>query len=155
MKYSNIKKDVPSSLPILDLNLRNITHVLAVSHKVGYLNPEESYWYQKCLKYFQNLFEYGECFFQENEIYTTNGVCQPNLINSSLDPVSRISQLLKAAIAENMSETKKELETLAECHDGAKLLIERMTDSYRNLKVHKIIITTKSTFIIILQIKYC
>ena len=81
-------------------------------------------------------------------MYTTNGVCQPNLINSSLDPVSRISQLLKAAIAENTSETKKELETLAECHDGAKLLIERMTDSYRNLKVHKIIITTKSTFII-------
>ena len=81
-------------------------------------------------------------------MYTTNGVCQPNLINSSLDPVSRISQLLKAAIAENTSETKKELETLAECHDGAKLLIERMTDSYRNLKVHKIIITTKSTLII-------
>ena len=94
--------------------------------------------------------------FQENEINTTNGVCQSTC---SLDPVSRISQLLKAAIAENTSETKKELETLAECHDGAKLLIERMTDSYRNLKVHKIIITTKSTFIIIfsyvLQIKYC
>ena len=43
--------------------------------------------------------------------------------------------LLKAAIAENTVETKKELEILAECHDGAKLLIDRMTTSYRNLQV--------------------
>ena len=70
--------------------------------------------------------------FQENEINTTVGVCQSNC---SLDPVSRISMLLKAAIAENTVETKNELEILAECHDRAKLLIDRMTTSYRNLQV--------------------
>ena len=69
---------------------------------------------------------------QENEINTTNGGCQSNC---NLDPVSRISMILKAAIAENTVETKKELEILAECHDGAKLLIDRMTTSYRNLQV--------------------
>ena len=70
--------------------------------------------------------------FQEKEISTMNGVCQSNY---SLDTVSRISMLLKAAIAENTVETKKELEILAECHDRAKLLIDKMTTTYRNLQV--------------------
>jgi len=42
IKYSRDKKGVPTSLPILDFNLRNIAQLLAASHKVTYLKHKEA-----------------------------------------------------------------------------------------------------------------
>ena len=54
MNYSRDRELLSTSLPILDFNLRNISQVLAATHKVRYLNHKDWFWYQNGLTKFDS-----------------------------------------------------------------------------------------------------
>ena len=51
------------------------------------------------------------------------------------DPLANLVTILKSSFLENMKNTKKNFEILANTHDEAKSLIEGMAEKYRKLQV--------------------